>query len=173
MILSWCGGLGMKTLGLRVWRRGWMLEVCGVSPPSLLDMGKHTDLELTKNLCFWIGKSQLATELTIVADEFHIYDILTTPLTIAFFLKEFNVSFLFLLKKSYMPLIMLDMPIKGRSISRRQLKLYNGHPAHRPYGSHLYHSRNRRLHDTIHYCYKPSSRGRSNPSPEPQSKTDS
>ena len=75
-----------------------MPEVCGVSPPSLLDMGKHTDLELTENLSFWIGKSQLATELTIGADEFHIYDVLTTPLTIAFFLKEFNVSFLFLLK---------------------------------------------------------------------------
>ncbi|PAV20230.1 cell cycle checkpoint control rad9a [Pyrrhoderma noxium] len=38
------------------------------------------------------GKSQLATELTIGADEFHIYDILTTPLTIAFFLKEFNAA---------------------------------------------------------------------------------
>ncbi|KAH8108884.1 Rad9-domain-containing protein [Phellopilus nigrolimitatus] len=38
------------------------------------------------------GKSQLATELTLGADEFDIYDVMLFPLTIGFFLREFNAA---------------------------------------------------------------------------------
>ncbi|KAL7280722.1 hypothetical protein ACG7TL_005664 [Trametes sanguinea] len=38
------------------------------------------------------GRAQLSTELTISADEFDEYDVLDTPMTIAFHLKEFNLS---------------------------------------------------------------------------------
>jgi hypothetical protein len=34
---------------------------------------------------------QLATELTISADEFENYDIFATPISLAFHLREFNV----------------------------------------------------------------------------------
>ena len=37
------------------------------------------------------GKSQLSTELTISAEEFEVYHIHSTPITIAFHLREFNV----------------------------------------------------------------------------------
>jgi len=35
---------------------------------------------------------QLATELTISADEFENYDIFVTPISLAFHLREFSVS---------------------------------------------------------------------------------
>jgi len=38
------------------------------------------------------GKGQLSTELTISTGEFDVYDIYETPTTIAFHLREFNVS---------------------------------------------------------------------------------
>ena len=38
------------------------------------------------------GAGQLATELTISADEFENYDIFATPISLAFHLREFNVS---------------------------------------------------------------------------------
>ncbi|THH11313.1 hypothetical protein EW145_g735 [Phellinidium pouzarii] len=38
------------------------------------------------------GKSQLATELTLGADEFDVYDIILFPLTVGFFLREFNAA---------------------------------------------------------------------------------
>ena len=41
-----------------------------------------------------LGAGQLSTELTISADEFENYDIFTTPISLAFHLREFNVSFL-------------------------------------------------------------------------------
>lgn len=37
------------------------------------------------------GRAQLATELTISADEFDLYEIAEPPITIAFHLREFNV----------------------------------------------------------------------------------
>jgi cell cycle checkpoint control protein RAD9A len=37
------------------------------------------------------GRAQLATELTISADEFDVYEIYAPPITIAFHLREFNV----------------------------------------------------------------------------------
>ena len=40
----------------------------------------------------YLGRGQLATELTISADEFDVYEIFSAPLTIAFHLREFNVS---------------------------------------------------------------------------------
>jgi cell cycle checkpoint control protein RAD9A len=43
-------------------------------------------------LTFDIGKAQLATELTISSEEFDVYNIYATPTTIAFHLREFNVS---------------------------------------------------------------------------------
>ena len=39
-----------------------------------------------------VGKAQLATELTISSEEFDVYDIYAAPTTIAFHLREFNVS---------------------------------------------------------------------------------
>lgn len=41
------------------------------------------------------GAGQLATELTISADEFENYDIFSTPISLAFHLREFNVSLSF------------------------------------------------------------------------------
>lgn len=41
------------------------------------------------------GAGQLATELTISADEFENYDIFATPISLAFHLREFNVSLSF------------------------------------------------------------------------------
>lgn len=41
-----------------------------------------------------LGRTQLATELTISADEFDVYEIFSAPITIAFHLREFNVSFI-------------------------------------------------------------------------------
>ena len=38
------------------------------------------------------GKGQLLTELTISAEEFDTYDIYSSPITIAFHLREFNVG---------------------------------------------------------------------------------
>jgi cell cycle checkpoint control protein RAD9A len=46
------------------------------------------------------GAGQLATELTISADEFENYDIFATPISLAFHLREFNVSFLVSLRAS-------------------------------------------------------------------------
>jgi cell cycle checkpoint control protein RAD9A len=40
----------------------------------------------------YVGMGQLATELTISADEFENYDIFMTPTSLAFHLREFNVS---------------------------------------------------------------------------------
>lgn len=37
------------------------------------------------------GRAQLATELTISADEFDVYEIAEPPIIIAFHLREFNV----------------------------------------------------------------------------------
>lgn len=42
------------------------------------------------------GRPQLTTELTISSDEFEEYDIESTPMTIAFHLREFNVRILVL-----------------------------------------------------------------------------
>lgn len=39
-----------------------------------------------------LGKTQLSTELTISAEEFDVYDVYSSPITIAFHLREFNVS---------------------------------------------------------------------------------
>ena len=41
-----------------------------------------------------LGAGQLSTELTISADEFENYDIFATPISLAFHLREFNVSLL-------------------------------------------------------------------------------
>ncbi|KAF7376107.1 hypothetical protein MSAN_00025500 [Mycena sanguinolenta] len=41
------------------------------------------------------GKAQLATELTISAEEFDLYDLYSTPTTIAFHLREFNATIAF------------------------------------------------------------------------------
>ncbi|KAJ7497250.1 Rad9-domain-containing protein [Mycena latifolia] len=41
------------------------------------------------------GRNQLSTELTISADEFDIYEIYSTPTTIAFHLREFNATIAF------------------------------------------------------------------------------
>jgi cell cycle checkpoint control protein RAD9A len=38
------------------------------------------------------GRAQISTELSLSADEFDLYDVPTTPITIAFHLREFNVS---------------------------------------------------------------------------------
>ena len=43
------------------------------------------------HICF-AGKGQLATELTLPAEEFHVYNVHAPPCTIAFHLREFNVS---------------------------------------------------------------------------------
>ena len=40
----------------------------------------------------YVGVGQLATELTISADEFESYDIFVTPTALAFHLREFSVS---------------------------------------------------------------------------------
>ena len=37
------------------------------------------------------GKGQLSTEISICSDEFDVYDIFETPITLAFHLREFNV----------------------------------------------------------------------------------
>lgn len=39
-----------------------------------------------------IGKAQLATELAISSEEFDVYNVYAAPTTIAFHLREFNVS---------------------------------------------------------------------------------
>ena len=39
-----------------------------------------------------LAKTQLSTELTISAEEFDVYNIFALPTTIAFHLREFNVS---------------------------------------------------------------------------------
>lgn len=52
-----------------------------------------TSFMVNERQCFQ-GKGQLSTELTISADEFDVYDVHSTPTTIAFHLREFNVSFL-------------------------------------------------------------------------------
>ncbi|CDO73327.1 hypothetical protein BN946_scf185008.g90 [Trametes cinnabarina] len=44
---------------------------------------------------FLVGRAQLSTELTISADEFDEYDVLNTPMTIAFHLKEFTATIAF------------------------------------------------------------------------------
>lgn len=41
------------------------------------------------------GRTQLATELTISADEFDVYEIFSAPVTIAFHLREFNATIAF------------------------------------------------------------------------------
>ncbi|KAF8444547.1 Rad9-domain-containing protein [Boletus edulis BED1] len=41
------------------------------------------------------GRAQLATELTISADEFDVYEIAEPPITIAFHLREFNATIMF------------------------------------------------------------------------------
>ncbi|KAJ7462242.1 Rad9-domain-containing protein [Mycena galericulata] len=41
------------------------------------------------------GKNELSTELTISADEFDLYDVYSTPTTIAFHLREFNATIAF------------------------------------------------------------------------------
>ncbi|KAF9010669.1 Rad9-domain-containing protein [Cyathus striatus] len=41
------------------------------------------------------GKGQLSTELTISAEEFDVYDVYETPITIAFHLREFNATIAF------------------------------------------------------------------------------
>ncbi|KAJ7901782.1 Rad9-domain-containing protein [Mycena olivaceomarginata] len=41
------------------------------------------------------GRTQLATELTISAEEFDLYDVYSTPTTIAFHLREFNATIAF------------------------------------------------------------------------------
>ncbi|KAJ7096368.1 Rad9-domain-containing protein [Mycena epipterygia] len=41
------------------------------------------------------GRNQLSTELTISADEFDLYDVYSTPTTIAFHLREFNATIAF------------------------------------------------------------------------------
>ncbi|KAG6336035.1 hypothetical protein ID866_3051 [Astraeus odoratus] len=38
------------------------------------------------------GRTQLATELTVSAEEFDVYDVFPTPITIAFHLREFNAT---------------------------------------------------------------------------------
>lgn len=48
-------------------------------------------LELT-SACPYSGKAQLSTELTISKEEFDVYDLYSPPITIAFHLREFNVS---------------------------------------------------------------------------------
>lgn len=48
---------------------------------------------------FLLGKAQLSTELSISADEFEIYNVYAPPTTIAFHLREFNVSRPFLSAK--------------------------------------------------------------------------
>lgn len=45
-----------------------------------------------------VGKVQLATELTISSEEFDVYNIYAVPTTIAFHLREFNVSDVTLLR---------------------------------------------------------------------------
>lgn len=51
----------------------------------------NISLDLIHNL--GTGKSQLATELSISAEEFDVYNISTPPITIAFHLREFNVCY--------------------------------------------------------------------------------
>lgn len=38
------------------------------------------------------GKSQLASEMFVPADDFEMYNVYFSPITIGFFLREFNVS---------------------------------------------------------------------------------
>lgn len=45
-----------------------------------------------ENDLVFAGKTQLSTELTISADEFDVYDLYSTPTTIAFHLREFNAT---------------------------------------------------------------------------------
>lgn len=41
-----------------------------------------------------LGRSQLATELMLGADEFDYYHVPTAPLVLGFFLREFNARYL-------------------------------------------------------------------------------
>jgi cell cycle checkpoint control protein RAD9A len=80
------------------------------SDPQLIWTFRETDLEVrslessndakglplplshvTHHSLGFTGKTQLATELTISAEEFDVYNIYATPITIAFHLREFNV----------------------------------------------------------------------------------
>ncbi|KAH7909331.1 Rad9-domain-containing protein [Hygrophoropsis aurantiaca] len=64
------------------------------SDPQLVWTFRETDVEV-KSLESSIdsrGSAQLSTELTISADEFDVYDVFQTPITIAFHLREFNAT---------------------------------------------------------------------------------
>lgn len=64
------------------------------SDPQLHWTFKDTDVELRSldSSISMRGQAQLATELTISAEEFDIYKIYTTPTAIAFHLREFNAT---------------------------------------------------------------------------------
>lgn len=53
------------------------------------------------------GNAQLASELTIAADEFQVYDIFSSPITIAFHLREFSVG---LPSSAYTPRYGINIP---------------------------------------------------------------
>ena len=68
--------------------RSFETSLDGKGAPDIVSSGLHV------NQCN-AGAGQLATELTISADEFENYDIFATPISLAFHLREFNVSLSF------------------------------------------------------------------------------
>jgi cell cycle checkpoint control protein RAD9A len=58
---------------------------------SLNSNGTRNNVSPTSIYLKIVGVGQLATELTISADEFENYDIFATPISLAFHLREFNV----------------------------------------------------------------------------------
>lgn len=83
---------GVKSDPQLIWSFGDS-EVELRSLESSLDGGKGwmTSIPHCVKLICTLGKSQLATELTISIEEFDVYNIYASPTTIAFHLREFNV----------------------------------------------------------------------------------
>ena len=74
---------GDSDIQLRSWETG--MDAKG-------DCNSNPTLGMTsKSRTGTTGKAQLSTELTISAEEFEVYNIHSTPITIAFHLREFNV----------------------------------------------------------------------------------
>jgi len=69
----------------------------GKADPQLIWVFDDTEVQVRSFETSLDGKGvgQLATELTISADEFENYDIFATPISLAFHLREFNVSLSF------------------------------------------------------------------------------
>lgn len=62
----------------------------GLSVKGMLLNCSHPQSEVERSGCY-AGNNTLATEFTVSADEFTIYDVYSPPTTIAFHLREFGV----------------------------------------------------------------------------------